>query len=110
MFCLLRPEVCNVIADIELFNKDLNEDGEPVVIFESTIKGHFQQTIKQVINNDRRTQERVGVYLTPAKSIPENLDFSGGTLKINNKEYFITDIVANYDLQSKLNYWTIETQ
>lgn len=110
MYCLLRPEVCTVNAKIELFAKELDEDGAPVVIFENNIKGHFQQVIKQVINNNTRTQEKVGIYLTPAKSIPEDIDFSGGFLTINGKEYFINDVAANYDLQSKLNYWKIETE
>lgn len=110
MYCLLRPEVCTVEAKIELFDKNLNEDGEPVVIFENVVKGHFQQVIKQVIGGNTRTQEKVGIYLTPANSIPEDIDFSGGFLTIKNREYLITDVSANYDLQSKLNYWKIETE
>lgn len=110
MYSLLRPEVCTVVADIELFDKDLDEDGATVTLYQGTIKGHFQQTIKQLINNNERTQAKVGIYLTPAESIPEEYEYCGGVLRIGTKEYLITDVVANYGINGKLNYWTIKTE
>ena len=109
--CILRKEVCTVSAKFEIFDAQLNEDGEPIVIFTGLMKGNFQQKISEVINNNNRTQIKSGTYLTPAASIPENdYTYCGGTLTIGSAKYYISDIIANYDLYGKLNYWTIKTR
>lgn len=108
--CILRKEVCTVEAKLKIFGTDLDEDGAPVIMFKGTCKGNFQQVMKQVITGNNRTQNRVGIYLTPAEYIPENdYTYCGGELKIGKSKYIITDIAANYDLYGKLNYWTIHT-
>lgn len=108
--CILRKEVCTTDAVIKIFNTDLDENGAPVVVFTGNLKGNFQQKLSQVINNNSRTQVRTGSYLTPAEYIPENdYAYCGGELKIGKSKYVITDIIANYDLYGKLNYWTIKT-
>ena len=108
--CILRKEVCTTDAKIKIFATDLDENGAPVVIYSGNCKGNFQQKLSQVINSNTRTQVKSGTYLTPAEYIPENdYSYCGGELKIGRAKYVITDIIANYDLYGKLNYWTIKT-
>lgn len=108
--CILRKEVCTTEAKIKLFSNELDEDGAPITLFSGTCKGNFQQVIKESLDRNSRTQNKVGIYLTPADYIPENdYSFCGGELKIGKAKYIITDIAANYDLYGKLNYWTIHT-
>lgn len=109
--CIIRDEVCNTIANIQIFSQDLDDDGAPVTIFSGTVKGNFQQNIKEVINGNTRTQEKSGTYLVPADYIPDDdYDYCGGKMTVGTREYFITNISPCYDLYGVLNYWKIITK
>ena len=108
---LVFKNAANTEGVVVIYDKFLNDDGAPVIIWRGTVKGNYQvQNIEQLSGN-ARTLITQGSYLIPREYIPEQ-DYAmcGGELTIKGHTYRITDIIPNYDLFGNLNYWRIKTE
>ncbi len=106
---LVPKSSCTVSAVIEITG-DLNEYGTPSVLFSGNIKGHWQVSNIEQLNGTERLLVQQGSFLTPAESIPENLNYNGGKITLKGQVFEIGKVIPNYDLYGKLDYWRITTE
>ena len=109
MSSLVPKSACTVLATINLTG-DLNEFGTPETIYTNTIKGHWQVSNIEQLNGTERLLLQQGSFLTDGKSIPENLNYTGGQITLNGQTFEIYKVIPNYDIRGKLDYWRIVTE
>ena len=109
MSMVVPKKSMTVPAEIVLTG-DLNEYGTPAIVFKGKLVGHWQvQNIEQLSGTERMLVQS-GSYITDGKQIPENLNYTGGQLKLKNQIFEIFKVVPNYDIYGRLDYWRIITE
>lgn len=104
---LVLPEFCNTPISVYFESEEVNKYGEPT-IFEWSGFCNYQDSCKQVIQDNNRVIQLKGKIYIIGDIAPDLADIAGGEVEIMGIKRTIFNSVKNRNLDGTVNFTTLE--
>lgn len=102
--CLVPKRLCKTDIHVRIEQEGLNEDGGPLLAFETDLKCNYQDTAKTVLTAEGKQVQLSGVAMMPGDIAPELPVLSGGTVTVFGSERAIFQGVKARNPDGNVNY------